>query len=58
MRDGDAGPAGAHKSAPFHKRAVTNEVRNSRLVGLRKLQVFAWDKVDPNAVAIRIFCAG
>ena len=45
-------PAGAHHSAPFHKRAVADAAGKFTIRGIApgSYKLYAWDKVDPNAV--------
>jgi hypothetical protein len=45
-------PVGAHKSAPFHKRAVSDASGKFTIRGIApgSYKIYAWDKVDVNAV--------
>jgi hypothetical protein len=45
-------PVGAHKSAPFHKRAVTEASGKFTIRGIApgSYKLYSFDKVDPNAV--------
>ena len=45
-------PAGAHKSAPYHKRAVSDANGKFTIRGIAPgtYKIYAWDKVDVNAV--------
>jgi len=45
-------PVGAHKSAPFHKRATTDASGKFTISGIApgSYKLYAWDKVDTNAV--------
>ncbi len=45
-------PTGSHKSPPYHKRAVTDAAGKFTLRGIApgSYKIYAWDKVDVNAV--------
>jgi hypothetical protein len=45
-------PTGAHHSGPFHKRAVTDATGKFTIRGIApgSYRIYAWDKVDTNAV--------
>ncbi|HMD72135.1 MAG TPA: carboxypeptidase regulatory-like domain-containing protein [Bryobacteraceae bacterium] len=45
-------PTGSHRSAPFHKRATTDEAGHFVIKGIApgSYQIYAWDTVDTNAV--------